>query len=129
MFESSRFSGIIDRLSHSALVVLVACAAMTLAGCEGLRPATRIADIQARPADYSNREIVIRGQVVDSWSLPVVNVKLYTVNDGSGSIVVRTTAAPPASGARVTVRGRVENVAVLAGKPLGVHLVEVRRSR
>jgi hypothetical protein len=111
-----------------ALLLLVAVLGMLSGGCDALTPATRIADIQAKPADYTGRELVIRGTVVDSWSLPLLEVKVYTVSDGSGSILVRTATQPPASGARITVRARVDNIAVLGGKAVGLHLVEVRRS-
>jgi hypothetical protein len=117
------------RLCASRLAAGVVCwLALAGAGCDGLRPATRISDILQKPADYMGREVVIRGKVIDAWSLPFVEIRTYTVSDGSGSIVVRASSPTPAAGAAVTVRGRVENLAVLGGKPLGVHLVEVSRS-
>ena len=50
---------------------------------------------------------------------------MYRVSDGHSEIlVVSDGQRTPTRGARVRVRGRVEDVAVLAGRPVGLHLRE-----
>ena len=50
---------------------------------------------------------------------------MYKVDDGTGEItVVRKIVYAGQGGARVRVRGRVEDVATIGGRALGVHLRE-----
>ena len=61
---------------------------------------------------------------LDLASYVMPNIDLL-VDHGTGEItVVSTDRRVPGRGARVEVRGRVEDVAVLGGRPLGLHLRE-----
>ncbi len=110
------------RLSQFAVVaVLVA----TTSACALRSP--RIADLQNNPARYQNRSVNINGIVTSSWGVPLLPFKLYRVDDGTGEVTVLSNAArTPTRGARVSVRGRVEDVAVLGGQAVGLHLREER---
>jgi hypothetical protein len=47
------------------------------------------------------------------------------VDDGTGELtVISQHSRMPAAGERVRVKGRVEDVAVVNGRPLGLHLRE-----
>jgi hypothetical protein len=57
--------------------------------------------------------------------VPLAPYKLYRVNDGTGEVTVLSQGFRlPTRGARVRVRGRVDDVAVLGGQALGLHLRE-----
>jgi len=63
--------------------------------------------------------------VTSSWGLPLVPFRVYKVNDGTGEVtVISQNIRTPARGERVRVKGRVDDVAVLGGQAIGVHLRE-----
>ena len=67
----------------------------------------------------------VNGVVTSSWGLPLVPFRFYKVDDGTGEMTVLSDGRRmPAAGERVRVKGRVEEVAVLGGRPLGLHLRE-----
>src|SRR5438132_4619723 len=78
-----------------------------------------IADLQRHPGRYQDRTVSVSGVVTSSWGLPLVPFRLYRVDDGTGEVtVVSQGYRLPAAGEHVRVRGRVEDVAVLGGRPL-----------
>ncbi len=109
---------------HGSAAVLVAMLAGACASVPG-RPAVR--QVQQQPGRFANHNVTITGTVTTSWGVPVVGFNVYRVDDGTGEItVVSTERRAPSRGARVEVRGKVEDVAVLGGRPLGLHLRERR---
>jgi len=84
-----------------------------------------IADLQRHPARYQDHTVTVNGVVTSSWGLPLVPFRFYKVDDGTGEVTVLSEGSRmPAKGERVRVKGRVEQVAVLGGRPLGLHLRE-----
>ena len=104
-------------VAFTVLVILVGAAA----GC-GLF-ATSIGDIQAKPQDFIGREVTVAGEVTNTMKLPFLP-GFYTVKDKTGEISVFAGAQPPALGARVRVKGRVEAAATIGGQSFGVHIRE-----
>ena len=103
---------------------LIATAAVVLlAGCATAHP--RIADIKYNPGRYQNHSVTVNGVVTSSWGVPLVPVKLYKVNDGAGEVtIVSNHGTIPTKGARVSVTGRVNEVATVGGQAVGLHLEE-----
>ena len=59
--------------------------------------------------------MTVRGTVTSSWGVPLVGFNVYRVEDGTGEItVVSTEQARARPRRRVEVKGKVEDVAVLA---------------
>ena len=84
-----------------------------------------IADLQRHPGRYQDRTVSVSGVVMSSWGLPLVPFHFYKVDDGTGEVtVVSQSVRMPAKGERVRVRGKVEDVAILGGRPLGLHIRE-----
>jgi len=84
-----------------------------------------ISDLQRHPARYQDHTVTVNGVVTSSWGLPLVPFRFYKVDDGTGEVTVLSEGSRmPATGERVRVKGRVEQVAVLGGRPLGLHLRE-----
>ncbi|MCC7242017.1 MAG: hypothetical protein IT180_08845 [Acidobacteria bacterium] len=107
--------------SKSALLALLLAAGLA-AACAS---SASITEIQTNPSHYQNRTVTLTGVVTSAWGLPLVPLRMYRVSDGHSEIlVVSNGQRTPTRGARVRVRGRVEDVAVLAGRPVGLHLRE-----
>src|SRR5437016_1356445 len=84
-----------------------------------------IADLQRHPGRYQDRTVSVSGVVTSSWGLPLVPFRFYKLDDGTGEVtVVSQNLRMPARGKRVRVRGRVDDLAILGGRPLGLHLRE-----
>ena len=106
-------------------LLLVASLAATLTGCASLHSA-KISDLQHRPNHYRNHTVSIDGVVTSSWGVPAAPYRFYRVDDGTGQVTVlsQDLRLPPPSGSRVRVKGRVDELAVLEGQALGLHLRE-----
>jgi hypothetical protein len=104
--------------------VLISLVALTMA-CGALLRSPRIADLKYNPGRYQNRSVSIEGIVTSSWGVPLAPFKMYKVDDGTGELTVLSQGYRlPTRGARVRVRGRVDEVAVLGGQAVGLHLTE-----
>lgn len=103
------------------LVGLSLAMGLVASGCAAR--AANIGDVKVNPGRYLDRSISIDGVVTESWSIPLVPYKLYKVDDGTGEItVVSNDERTPSKGARVRVRGKLQEVATLGGRSLGLHL-------
>jgi hypothetical protein len=100
--------------------------AAAVAGACALR-SPNIGDIQYNPGRYYDRTVEVEGVVSSAWGLPFVPFKVYKIEDGTGEMTVisQSTRVPP-KGARVQVRGRVEEFATFGGRSLGLHIREDR---
>lgn len=108
------------------MAVLAVVAAVTVA-CASVPGRPSVAQVRQQSGRFVDHSVTITGEVTSSWGVPLVGFNVYQVNDGTGEItVVSTERRVPNKGARVEVRGRVEDVAVLGGRPLGLHLREQR---
>ena len=106
-------------------VLLVSFVALMSACAVSLRN-PHIADIRHNPGRYQNHTVSNDGVVTSSWGSPAAPYRLYRVDDGTGEVTVLSQGYRrlPTRGARVRVRGRVDEVAVLGGEALGLHLRE-----
>ncbi len=101
------------------------CVALTLSGCELSLRNPDIADLQRHPGRYQDQTVSVSGVVTSSWGLPLVPFRFYKVSDGTGEVTVLSDGLRmPAAGEHVRVKGRVQEVAMLGGRPLGLHLRE-----
>ena len=95
------------------------------AGCALSLRNPDIIDLKQHPARYHDKTVSVSGVVTNSWGLPLVPFRLYKVDDGTGEVtVVSSGARTPIAGERVRVKGRVEDVAIFGGRPLGLHIRE-----
>ena len=103
----------------AALVVLTA----TLSGCALAMRRPSVAELKYNPGRYQDRTVAIDGVVTSSWGVPLVPFKLYKVDDGTGEVtVVAQDGRVPTRGARVRVKGRVNDIATFGGQSLGLHI-------
>src|SRR3954469_14676692 len=112
-------------MSKAVRVVLAIVLAAGLSACAGVLRSPHIADLRDNPGRYQNRSVDIEGTVTTSWGVPLVPFRLYRIDDGTGEVTVLSQSSrTPTRGARVKVRGRVEDVGVLGGQALGLHVRE-----
>src|SRR5215470_11542751 len=108
-----------------ARLLVVGLIGIMLSGCAVSLRNPDIADLQHHPGRYQDHTVSISGVVTTSWGVPLVPLRFYKVDDGTGEVTVLSDGRRiPAAGERVRVRGRVEDVAVIGGRPLGLHLRE-----
>lgn len=92
---------------------------------------TTIADIEANPSKYLDKEVAVAGVVKDSYgvSIPLTQIRggIYKVDDGTGSIWVVTESTVPNKGAEVGVRGRIGNGVNWNGRNYGLGMYEKDR--
>jgi hypothetical protein len=101
------------------LAMVLASATLVLVGCES----KTINQILAEPQRYAKHDVGITGNVVRSFS--VLGAGAYQVDDGTGKIWVVAKNNVPREGARVGVKGKIQDGFNLGGL---VKLPEVVRS-
>jgi hypothetical protein len=112
--------------SRFFVVPAVALALVTsLSACASFLGSRSISELQANPGRYVDRNVTVEGIVTSSWGIPMVPFKAYRVSDGSGEMLVLSdNSRLPSKGARVRVRGEVEEFAMFGGRSFGLHLRE-----
>jgi len=116
------------RLPKIVLLGFIAFAALFTAACPERQS---IADIEANPSKYNNKETAIAGVVIDSYGINVPGTPIrggaYKVDDGTGTIWVITENAVPSKGTQVGVVGTVGNGITKNGKNYGLGVYEKDR--
>ena len=112
-------------MMNSARFLVVGALALVLSGCAVSLRNPNISDLQRHPGRYQDRTVSVSGVVTSSWGLPLLPFRSYKVDDGTGEVTVLSDSTRmPATGEHVRVKGRVQEVAVIGGRPLGLHLRE-----
>lgn len=110
------------------LLAGIAVSVLLLAGCPDR---VSIADIEANPSRYENKQVAIAGTVKDSYgvSIPGTGIRggAYKIDDGTGSIWVVSEESVPTKGARIGVKGRVASAVNWSGKNYGLGMYEEGR--
>ncbi len=114
--------------SNIALSVTIAFAALFIAACP---ERVSIADIEANPSRYQNKEIAIAGTVKDSYGISIPGTPLrggaYKIDDGTGSIWVVSETTVPIKGTQIGVKGLVGNGVNWNGRNYGLGMYEKNR--
>ncbi|HRI02997.1 MAG TPA: hypothetical protein PLL77_04565 [Pyrinomonadaceae bacterium] len=115
----------------STAILLVAITALTMFAT-GCPQRTSIADIEANPGKYQDKEVVVAGTVRDSYGLSIPGTRIgggaYKIDDGTGAIwVLVTDGAVPQKGAEVGVRGRLGTGVNWKGRNYGLGIYEKDR--
>lgn len=107
------------------LLGLILTAGLLTAACP---QRTSIADIQANPSRYYDKEVAVAGTVETGYgvSIPIINQQggIYKVSDGTNSIWVMTRRSVPSKGAQLGVKGKIQNGVNYNGKNYGLVLME-----
>ena len=112
---------------RSTVVGSIAAAglAIMLGGCAVSLRNPDISELQRHPGRYQDRTVSVSGVVTNSWGVPLVPFRFNKVDDGTGEVTVLSQSSRmPATGERVRVKGRVQDVAMLGGRAVGLHIRE-----
>jgi membrane protein implicated in regulation of membrane protease activity len=85
-------------------LALLGAFALLAAGCA----TTNVARLLAEPQRFANRDVGLKGDVVESISL--LGHGVYKLDDGTGTIWVVSRHGVPRRGARVRVKGKIRDV-------------------
>ena len=108
-------------MSRNFRLFLALVVAASFAGCALRSP--KIGELRTNPGRYYNKTVSVEGVVTSSWGVPLLPYRLYKIDDGSGELtVVAQGGRIPTKGARVRVKGRVNELATFGGTALGLHL-------
>jgi hypothetical protein len=84
-----------------------------------------IGQVKTNPGRYVDKSVTVQGTVTSSWGIPLVPLKMFQIDDGTGEMLVVTDEHRiPTKGARVRVTGKIGEFAVLGGRSIGLHLRE-----
>jgi hypothetical protein len=113
------------KIYKGSLFVLVLCTVLFAVGCP---ERTSIADIEANPSKYQDKEVAVAGTVRDSYGLAVPGTPLrggaYKIDDGTGSFWIVTSEAVPTKGTRIGVKGRIASGLNWNGRNYGLGMYE-----
>ena len=109
--------------THVLRLIAPLAVVLMLAGCALATRSPKIAELRYNPARYHDKTVSVTGVVTSSWGVPLVPIKLYKIDDGTGELtVVASGGRVPTRGARVRVKGKVQEVATVGGQAVGLHL-------
>ncbi|CAN5410015.1 hypothetical protein BH10ACI3_BH10ACI3_00950 [soil metagenome] len=116
-------------ITAALLFTFIAAFGLFTTGCPERKS---IADIEANPGKYQNKEVAIAGVVKDSYGLSIPGTKYgggaYKVDDGTGSIwVLVTDGSVPSKGSEVGVRGVIGTGVNWKGRNFGLGMYEKER--
>ena len=116
------------RISMSQLTGLLGLLTILLPSCGRVGIGfTKIEDLVAQPQKFSAQEVQIRGKVTNVIKIPFVATKVYSVQDGSGELNIRTEREVPMVGSEVRVKGVLDTLAAIGDQHVGLHLREIER--
>lgn len=112
-----KFSGVLVLALVASVVFATACPERT-----------SIADIEANPSKFADKEIAVAGTVRDSYgiSIPGTDVRggAYKIDDGTGSFWVVTRDSVPTKGTKIGVKGRIGTGINWNGRNYGLGMYE-----
>lgn len=97
------------------LLIVLGFTLITVTACSSVFP-TPIHKILTSPRDYADKQVTISGTVVDVFS--IVLLKYFTLNDGTGEMIVVTQRPMPTKGDKIKVRGTVQEAFSLGDQQL-----------
>lgn len=97
----------------------------------GLSKRVSIGDIESNSSKYIGKKVTVSGTVENSYgaSLPQIIMRngtggTYKIDDGTGEIWVVTQRNIPQKGARLKVKGKIQNGVTFNGRNYGLVLYE-----
>jgi len=101
---------------------------LALSGCDYLPFGfTPVKEIVTSPAQFEGKEVRVKGKVKDIVKIPLVDLKLYVLDDGSGEVTVVASEGLPAVNETVSLKGVVESMAIMGGESIGLRIKETKR--
>ena len=108
------------------ILLLAWIGGVLLGGCSATN-VTPISQLNASPANFDGKEVMLRGVAKDVTRMPLFNLKSYVLKDDSGEATILTERELPKMNEEIRVKVKVGNLAIINGEPLGTTFVEVER--
>jgi hypothetical protein len=109
-------------------ILLLVVGSLLLAACP---KRVSIAELQANPSRYSNKDIAVAGVVRDSYGVNIPGTPIrggaYKIDDGTGSLWIITEDIVPNRGAEIGVKGRIGSGVSWQGRNFGLGMLEKDR--
>ncbi len=87
---------------------------------------TEIAHINESPNKFEGQQVKVKGKVVDTLKIPLVDSKSYVIDDGTGEVKVTTNSKLPEIGAQIAIIAIGSNAAIIGGESIGFRLQELK---
>ena len=84
----------------------------------------QVSEIKRRPQKYENKQVSVKGKVVETVGIPFVQKGVYQIDDGSGRIWVVSQKHRPSRSDKVSVKGVVKTGFSISGHSFGIAIVE-----
>gem|GEM_PF-733856 len=123
--ETQRWAQRLSRRLRQVLL-LAWIGGVLLGGCSATT-VTPISQLNASPANFDGKEVMLRGVAKEVTRLPLLNLKSYVLQDDSGQVTILTERELPKMNEEIRVKVKVGNLAIINGEPLGTTFVEVER--
>lgn len=88
---------------------------------------TPINDIKTLAVNFDGKEVMLKGITKDPTRIPLMSLKAYVLEDESGEVTILTNDDLPLMNKEITIRARVESLAIIKGEALGLTVVELER--
>lgn len=109
------------KIHYTAILLCVfIITTLLLTGCG----TTKVGNIKNELDKFKDQQVTLSGEVVEVLSLPFVHKGAYQLDDGTGKIWVIPSDNIPTRGDKVKVTGKLKGGVEIAGKSLGMVLVE-----
>lgn len=109
-------------------IVVLLAGALLLAACP---KRVSIAELQANPSRYNNKDIAVAGVVRDSYGVNIPGTPIrggaYKIDDGTGTLWIITEDVVPNKGAEIGVKGRIGSGVNWQGRNFGLGMLEKDR--
>lgn len=106
-------NGLLKKLQQKAIIII--SVVIMLYACSSI-VSTPIKKILENPREYGGRTVIVSGEVIEIFSL--FFIKYFVLNDNTGEITVITHRPLPQKGAKVRVKGTVEEAFSLGDNQL-----------
>ena len=91
------------RCTQGVVALVLLAMSFVMVACEE----KTINQVLADPTRYANREVGLKGNVVQSYS--ILGRGAYQIDDGTGKLWIVSTRGVPRKGARVGVKGKIRD--------------------
>jgi hypothetical protein len=111
------------------LAALSVAGLLLAGGCASLPVGfTEVREIKAAPASFDGKEVKLKGRLKVLAKVPLMEVALYSLDDGTGEIVViPAEKTMPIDQGTVVISGVVDSMAIMGGSALGLHIRDARK--
>jgi len=118
-------------MKNKSKIMLLSLAAFITVFAAACPKRVSIADIEANPSRYQDKDIAIAGVVRDSYGISIPGTPIrggaYKIDDGTGTMWIITEDSVPSKGAEIGIKGRIGTGVNWKGRNYGLGMYEKDR--